>query len=202
MANPFYVSPLGGLNVGQSIQNMGNQWQQNEIMDMRRTQFEQGQQDREAAMQAQEAQAAKQAQVQELAKKALGGDIEAAQQVYLADPAIGAQMDKALGIQDDAQRKQVAGFFEQFLSLPKGQARTDFLQRTAGKTPFTIDDNLLAMDEETRDRNAMLASANYLSKEQMSMLQGDKQQPFQQGSGEMSGYVFNPNTGQVSYRLL
>ena len=182
--NPFYVSPLGGLNVGQSIQNMGNQWRQNEL-------YEQAQQEQEAQQQ-------KQAQVMELAKKAIDGDIEAAQQVYLADPNMGAQVDKALGIQSENQRKQAAGFFEQYLSLPKGQARTDFLQRTAGKTPFTLDDDLLAMDEETRDRNAMLASANYLSKEQLSMLQSDKKQSFQQGSGDMSGYVFNPNTGQYS----
>lgn len=185
MANPFYVSPLGGLNVGQSIQNMGNQWQQNEIMDMRRTQFEQGQQDREAAMQAQEAQVAKQAQIMELAQKAIGGDIEAAQQVYLADPNMGAQVDKALGIQSEEQRKQAAGFFEQILSIPKGAARAEFLQRTAGKTPFTLDDDLLAMDEETRDRNIMLAGANYLSKEQLAMLQG--------GTGE------KPTTAQADF---
>ena len=132
--NPFYVSPLGGLNVGQSIQNMGNQWRQNELY--------------EQAQQAQEAQAAKQAQMMELAQRAIGGDIVAAQQVYLADPNMGAQVDKALGIQSEDQRRQAAGFFEQYLSLPKGQARTDFLQRTAGKTPFTLDDDLLAMDED------------------------------------------------------
>lgn len=167
--NPFYVSPLGGLDVGQSVTNMGNQWKQNEMMDMQRTQFEQQQQ--------QQAQAKKtQAQMQDLTKRAFAGDMSAVPEIYALDPTLGAKVDQGLGIQNEQQAKQAGGFLEKYLSLPKGQARTDFLQKTAGSTPFTIDDDLLAMDEETRDRNAMLAAGRYLNKEQLAMLQQPEQE--------------------------
>lgn len=163
--NPFYVSPLGGMNIGQSVTNMGNQWKQNEMMDMQRTQFEQQQQQQAQAKQTQQ-------QMQALTKRAFAGDMTAVPEIYALDPTLGAKIDQGLGIQNEQQAKQAGGFLEKYLSLPKGQARTDFLQKTAGITPFTIDDDLLAMDEETRDRNAMLAAGRYLNKEQLAMLQG------------------------------
>lgn len=176
MANPFYVSPLGGLNVGQSIQNMGNQWQQNEIMDMRRTQFEQGQQDREAAMQAQEAQAAKQAMLKDLGTKAMQGDLTASQQLWVEAPEYAAQIDKGLGIQNDQQKQQVGGWLEKYLTTPADQ-RDAFLQKTASQTPFSIDDDLLAMDPAQRDGYANMLAGRYLNKDQISMLQGGGESP-------------------------
>ena len=177
MANPFYVSPLGGLNVGQSIQNMGNQWQQNEIMDMRRTQFEQGQQDREAAMQ-------KQSMLKDLANKAIGGDLNAAQKLWVEAPEYAAQIDKGLGIQNEQQAQQVGGWLEQYLTTPADQ-RDAFLQKTASQTPFSIDDDLLAMDPAQRDSYANMLAGRYLNKEQLAMLQG--------GTGE------KPTTAQADF---
>lgn len=164
MANPFYVSPLGGLNVGQSIQNMGSQWQQNEIMDMRRTQFEQGQQDRESAMQ-------KQSMLKDLASKAVSGDLTASQQLWVEAPEYAAQIDKGLSIQNEQQAQQVGGWLEQYLTTPTDQ-RDAFLQKTASQTPFSIDDDLLAMDPAQRDGYANMLAGRYLNKEQLAMLQG------------------------------
>ena len=87
--NPFYVSPLGGLNVGQSLQNMGNQWRQNEID--------------EQARQAQEAQQQKRARLQDLGAKAMSGDLQASQQLWVESPEYAAQIDKGLGIQNEQQ---------------------------------------------------------------------------------------------------
>ena len=164
--NPFYVSPLGGLNVGQSVTNMANQWDKNEMMDMQRTQFEQGQQDREA-------QEATKAQMQELAGKAMGGDIDALQQVYTLNPQMGEAAPKALDIQTEEQSAQVGGWLQQYYSKPKGE-RYKWLQESAKQSPVAFDDKFLGMPEEEVERSIMLAAPTFLSKEQMGILQGGK----------------------------
>lgn len=157
MANPFYVSPLGGLNVGQAVTNMGNQWKQNEAMDMQR-------QDRDAAAQ-------RQAMIKDLGAKAMQGDLQASQQLAVEAPEYFQQIDKALGIQNEQQAQQVGGWLEQYLTTPADQ-RDAFLQKTAGQTPFSIDDDLLAMDPAQRDGYANMLAGRYLNKDQMAMLQG------------------------------
>lgn len=155
--NPFYVSPLGGLNVGQSLQNMGNQWRQNEID--------------EQARQAQEAQQQKQARLQDLGAKAMSGDLQASQQLWVESPEYAAQIDKGLGIQNEQQAQQVGGWLEKYLTTPTDQ-RDAFLQATASQTPFTIDDDLQAMDPAQRDQYANILAGRYLNKDQLAMLQG------------------------------
>ena len=177
MSNPFYVSPLGGLDVGGSVSNMANQWKQNELMDMKRTQFEQGQQDREA-------QVKKQAMLKDLGAKAMGGDLQASQQLWVEAPEYAAQVDKGLGIQNEQQAQQVGGWLEKYLSTPADQ-RDAFLQSTAKQTPFSIDDDLMAMDPAQRDQYANMLAGRYLNKEQLSMLQGDA------GDGSVSQQDFN-----------
>lgn len=177
MSNPFYVSPLGGLDVGGSVSNMANQWKQNELMDMKRTQFEQGQQDREA-------QVKKQAMLKDLGAKAMGGDLQASQQLWVEAPEYAAQVDKGLGIQNEQQAQQVGGWLEKYLSTPADQ-RDAFLQSTAKQTPFSIDDDLMAMDPAQRDQYANMLAGRYLNKEQLSMLQGGA------GDGSVSQQDFN-----------
>lgn len=166
--NPFYVSPLGGLDVGgvarQTFSDIRDSNQQAELMDMQRTQFEQGQQDREAGMQ-------KQARLKELGNAAIGGDLNASQQLWAEAPEYAAQIDKGLGIQNEQQLKQVGGWLEQYLTTPAEQ-RGEFLQKTADKTPFSIDDDLLAMDPKQRDGYANMLAGRYLNKDQIKMLQG------------------------------
>jgi hypothetical protein len=164
MANPFYVSPLGGLDVGQSVTNMANQWDKNEMMDMQRTQFEQQQKDREA-------QAAQQAKNKDLAARMVAGDLLAGQELIVANPEYAAKIDSALGIQNDQQKAQVSGWLEKYLSTPAAD-RDAFLQSTASATPFTVDDDLLAMDPAQRDQYANMIAGRYLNKEQLGMLQG------------------------------
>ncbi|MEO9497713.1 MAG: hypothetical protein ABJG42_24780 [Vibrio splendidus] len=165
MANPFYVSPLGGLDVGQSVTNMANQWDKNELMDMQRTQFEQEQQDREA-------QATKQAKIKELGTAAMGGDLKASQQLWVEAPEYAAKIDEGLGIQSDQQAQQAGGWLEKYLTTPPEQ-RDAFLQSTAKQTPFSIDDDLMAMDPSQRDSYANMLAGRYLNDDQLAMLQGD-----------------------------
>lgn len=165
--NPFYVSPLGGLDVGgmarQTFSDIRDSNQQAELMDMQRTQFEQGQQDREA-------QAAAKAQMQELAGKAMGGDIDALQQVYTLNPQMGEAVKKGLDIQTDDQSAQVGGWLQQYYSKPKGE-RYKWLQESAKQSPVAFDDKFLGMPEEEVERSIMLAAPTFLSKEQMGILQ-------------------------------
>lgn len=181
--NPFYVSPLGGLDLGQQADKVFTGIEQKRVRDQEEAQLKQQQE--------------RQAMLKDLGTKAMQGDLTASQQLWVEAPEYAAQIDKGLGIQSDQQKQQVGGWLEKYLTTPADQ-RDAFLQKTASQTPFSIDDDLLAMDPAQRDGYANMLAGRYLNKDQISMLQGDKQQPLQQGSGEMSGYVFNPNTGQYS----
>lgn len=164
MANPFYVSPLGGLDLGATARQVFSDIRNNELMDMQRTQFEQQQQDREA-------QVKKQSMLKELGAKAMAGDLNASQQLAMESPELFAQVDKALGIQNEQQAQQVGGWLEKYLTTPPDQ-RDVFLQSTAKQTPFTIDDDLMAMDPKQRDSYANMLAGRYLNKDQLAMLQG------------------------------
>ncbi|MGB3724816.1 MAG: hypothetical protein WA981_03540 [Glaciecola sp.] len=165
--NPFYISPLGGMNVGQSVTNMGNQWKQNEMMDMQRTQFEQQQQ--------QQAQAKKtQAQIKNLMPKAMQGDVAALQEIYTIDPSIGQKVREGAGIRDEAQAKQTSWWLQQYhaKAATDPKAAYDWLQQTAAKSPVDFDDKFLGMPQEEVHKQIMLATPAFFDKEQLAMLQG------------------------------
>lgn len=169
MANPFYVSPLGGLDVGGTVRQTFSDIRNNELMDMKRTEFEQQQQDREAQMK-------KQSMLKELGAKAMAGDLNASQQLWIEAPEYAAQVDKGLGIQNEQQAQQVGGWLEKYLTTPPDQ-RDAFLQSTAKQTPFSIDDDLMAMDPKQRDSYANMLAGRYLNKDQLAMLQGGGASP-------------------------
>lgn len=143
-------------------------------------------------MQAQEAQA----KSQKLIERAMGGDYAALPELYAMNPKLGEQIDKGLGIQDERQAAQVGGWLEKYLSQTP-EKQDEFLRKTASQTPFTVDDDLLEMDPEERKNAAMLMAGRYLNKDQLAMLSGG-QTKYQQGTGDMAGYVFNPDSGQYS----
>jgi hypothetical protein len=151
--NPFYVSPLGGMDVGAQADKVFNSIEQ-------RQQQEQAQ--------------AKQAQLKELATKAMGGDLQSSKRLWVEAPEYAAQIDKGLGIQSEEQKAQVGGWIEKYVTTPPEQ-RQAFLEATASQTPFTIDDDLLAMDAAQRDGYANMLAGRYLNDEQLAMLQGGDQ---------------------------
>jgi len=164
MANPFDVTPLGGLNLGSTYANA--------------VEFGQQQEDRAMQQQAMQVKAQQQAQLQELAQKAMSGDYNAAAQIYAINPEYAAQIDKGLGIKDEREAAQVGGWIEKYLTSKDKQA---YLEETAALTPFTLDDDLLKMDPIERDGYVSLAAGRYLNKEQLSMLGGtSKDTPDQQ----------------------
>jgi hypothetical protein len=195
MANPFYVSPLGGLDVGQSVTNMANQWDKNELMDMKRTQFEQGQQ-------AQEAQAAQQQRQQQLATAWQNGDLKAGQAMYAEFPEMAAKVDAGMGVQDEKQAAQVGGFFEKLMAQPDLKSKRDYLQRTAGQTPFTVDDDLLAMDDETLERAINVTAPRYLKPEQLDALQGVSAEKGPSAVEETKWFMKQPENVQQAHLKL
>lgn len=189
MANPFYVSPLGGVNLG-DVANNAFQMQANrraegradKQLGMQQQRLDMQQQQMQAQQQQQQAAAARQQQLQELATKAQSGDLQASKQLYAMDPKMGAAIDQAMGIRDEAQAKQVGGWLEQYMATPADK-REEFLQKTASSTPFTADDDLLAMDPVKRDQYANLLAGRYLNEEQINQLglePEEKMTPYQQ----------------------
>ena len=160
--NPFYVSPLGGLNLGEVAGGVYNAYNQRQAIDEQRAMQQQ-------QMQQQQAQ---QKEMQELALKMQSGDMQAGQMFYAKYPEMAAKVDAGMKIQSENQAKQVGGFFEKLVAIPTLQGKRDFLQKTAGQTPFTIDDDLAAMDDETLERSINVTAPRYLSKDQLAMLQG------------------------------
>lgn len=155
--NPFYVSPLGGLDLGQQADKVFAGIEQKRVRDQEEAQLKQQQE--------------RQAMLKDLGTKAMQGDLTASQQLWVEAPEYAAQIDKGLGIQDEQQAQQVGGWLEQYLTTPADQ-RDAFLQKTASQTPFSIDDDLLAMDPAQRDGYANMLAGRYLNKEQIGMLQG------------------------------
>lgn len=160
--NPFYVSPLGGLDLGQTVGGIYNAYNRRQEIDEQKAMQEQQVQQQKA----------QQAEMQDLAMRMQQGDIAAGQEFYSKYPERAAMVDKGMGVRDENQAKQIGGFFEKLIAIPDLKGKRDFLQKTAGQTPFTIDDDLLAMDDETLQNSINITAPRYLNKEQISMLQG------------------------------
>ncbi len=128
--NPFYVSPLGGLDLGQTVGGIYNAYNRRQEIDEQK-----------------DLQQAQQAEMQDLAMRMQQGYIADGQEFYSKYPERAAMVDKGMGVRDANQAKQIGGFFEKLIAIPDLQGKRDFLQKTAGQTPFTIDDDLLAMDD-------------------------------------------------------
>ncbi len=160
--NPFYVSPLGGLDLGQTVGGIYNAYSRRQEIDEQKALQEQQMQQQQA----------RQAEMQDLAMRMQQGDIAAGQEFYSKYPERAAMVDKGMGVRDENQAKQIGGFFEKLIAIPDLQGKRDFLQKTAGQTPFTIDDDLLAMDDETLQNSINITAPRYLNKEQIGMLQG------------------------------
>lgn len=159
--NPFYVSPLGGLDLGQTVGGIYNAYNRRQEIDEQKALQEQQMQQQQA----------RQAMLKDLGAKAMQGDLTASQQLWVEAPEYAAQIDKGLGIQNDQQKQQVSGWLEKYLTTPADQ-REAFLQATASQTPFSIDDDFLAMDPAQRDGYANVLAGRYLNKDQIGMLQG------------------------------
>ena len=155
--NPFYVSPLGGLDLGKTVGGIYDAYNQRQAIDEQK------------AMQQK-----RQAMLKDLGTKAMQGDLQASQQLWIEAPEYAAQVDKGLGIQSEQQKQQVGGWLEKYLTTPPDQ-RDAFLQSTAKQTPFSIDDDLMAMDPKQRDQYANVLAGRYLNKDQLAMLQGSGQ---------------------------
>jgi len=153
--NPFYVEPLGGLDLGQTVGGIYNAYNSRQEIDEQKA-LQQAQKD----------------EIKDLAMRMQQGDIAAGQEFYSKYPERAVMVDKGMGVRDANQAKQIGGFFERLIAIPDLQGKRDFLQKTAGKTPFTIDDDLLAMDDETLQNSINITAPRYLNKEQISMLQG------------------------------
>lgn len=165
--NPFYVSPLGGLDLGQTVGGIYNAYNRRQEIDEQKALQEQQMQQQQA----------RQAEMQDLAMRMQQGDIAAGQEFYSKYPERAAMVDKGMGVRDENQAKQIGGFFEKLIAIPDLQGKRDFLQKTAGQTPFTIDDDLLAMDDETLQNSINITAPRYLNKEQIGMLQGGGESP-------------------------
>lgn len=204
MANPFYVNPLGGVDPSRALASGIQGYKQNQYEDL----AEQALSGDNAALERlaiespqmmqqispliqQRQQAAQQEQTQELTQRAMGGDFEASKQLYAANPELGAQIDEAMGIQDERQKEQVGGWLEQYMSATD---KNTFLEKTAAQTPFSIDDDMLDMDPQERDSYANLLAGRYLTEDQLRGV-GEK---YEQGTGVMQGYSFNPEDGTYS----
>lgn len=153
--NPFYVSPLGGLDLGQTVGGIYDAYNRRQEIDEQKA-LQQTQKD----------------EIKDLAMRMQQGDIAAGQEFYSKYPERAAMVDKGMGVRDANQAKQIGGFFEKLIAIPDLQGKRDFLQKTAGQTPFTIDDDLLAMDDETLQNSINITAPRYLSKEQVGILQG------------------------------
>ena len=156
--NPYQVNPLGGLDLGAAVGDFGQKLEQSRM--------------REQQQESMQLQQQKQENIKNLALKSMEGDLMASKQLWAEAPEYAAQIDKSLGIQDEAQSKQVGGWLEQYLSTPS-ESRQEFLEKTASSTPFTVDDDLLAMDAAQRDQYANLLAGRYLNEDQLSMLVGN-----------------------------
>lgn len=158
--NPFYVSPLGGLDLGQQADKVFTGIEQKRVRDQEEAQLKQQQE--------------LQSRIRELAPKAMNGDVGALQEIYTIDPSIGQKMREGAGIRDEAQAKQVNGWLQQYhaKAAVDPKAAYDWLQQSAKQSPVEFDDQFLGMPQEEVHKRIMLASPAFLDKEQMAMLQG------------------------------
>jgi len=153
--NPFYVSPLGGLDLGKTVGGIYNAYNQRQAIDEQKG-----------------VQQAQQKEIQELAMAMQNGDMQAGQTLYAKYPDLAAKVDAGMKIQDERQLEQVRGFYERLAAIPTIQGKRDYLKQTAGKTPFTADDELLAMSDEELERSFNVTAPRYLSKEQLAAVGG------------------------------
>lgn len=187
MANPFYVSPLGGLDLGQQADKVFAGIERGRVREQEEAQLRQQQE--------------RQTMLKDLGAKAMQGDLNASQQLWVEAPEYAAQIDKGLGIQSEQQAQQVGGWLEQYLTTPADQ-RDAFLQKTASQTPFSIDDDLLAMDPAQRDGYANMLAGKYLNKEQLAMLQGVDTQKGPSAVEETKWFMQQPENVQQAHLKL
>lgn len=132
--NPFFVSPLGGVNLGASVAQ-GFQLGQQIGQTRRREQLQQ--------QQAQQAQ-----QMQQLRQQALGGDQQALQQIAAFDPQAAQQLQQ---FQTEGFQRRVQSVVQgaaQAQALPTDEAKLDFLRSRRGQ--------LVAQGVSTEDTDELI----------------------------------------------
>lgn len=194
MPNQFYVAPasggaLKGLTAGLQGLTAYNQ-NQNEI----------GRQDaaKQEAKQAQQADA-------ELVKQIQGKDPEALFALMQTNPQLAQNVMKATGFIDGQQRQASADSMLEYLGggdVEQAVMTQVEVLKQMGKDPKAVLQWGLMPESEQKRKFAETALALNATPEQWNRYQSMNKAPektkLQQGTGDMSGYSFNPETGEYS----
>lgn len=183
MADPRYtVNPLGGFNVGQAL---GDAFAQRERRGMLENQELQKQ------------------QMQNLMGAASQGDQAAIAELYKFDPQTAQAFEQRLAGQETAQQDA------------RTEATVDFIEKLSFMEPekqeaafnLAVDDDRFDIDEEdralfNRPEYQRAVIGKFKGEDYVNNLFGKQEEvkptKFQQGTGKLSGYVFNPETGEYS----
>lgn len=180
-----YVQPLGGISMADEIKKQ-------QLFDQQQAQYKQEQEDK--------------ARMSELAMSASRGNADAISELWGLNP-------QFAQVFEDRERKLVA---EKGLKYAKDvkQAETDWglrwkqadapekkqqlLQEALQNPLIDIDEQDVNIQGDGADLAVNSLLFSHLGKDQYKAMFGEDKTKYEQGTGVMQGYTFNPNTGEYS----
>lgn len=173
-------APLQGLGQYQAVQA------QKADADLRKAQLAEQARQREL-----------QPKIAELTELALSGDDEAARQLFILNPEMAAKTDEFMGVRDEQSKAAVSDWFNGYMSIPEEQRR-QYLIDNAELTPFTADDEMLAMGDEQLRAYEKIIAPKYLTAEQYKAITPEKMSPYQQEQANLAREKFNFDKSQAA----
>lgn len=166
----------------------------------------QGLQYNNQVMQQQQQQAGNEQKMRELAGRYAKGDTTAIADMFSVDPKMGMVFQQEeqrriaeKGAQHNEQvKKATTDFFVRLKGTPKEQW-AQMAEEALTNDMIDVNPQRAQAIAQGNDFVVDVGLAGYLGADAYKQIfGGEKKQPFQQGTGDMSGYVFDPNTGQYS----
>lgn len=187
-ANPFYVQPGGDYSkglagLGQAVGQLGERKREAEIKESAGKRFEQARTD--------------------ITEAYKSGDPDKLMEVSFRYPEFQAVIKASLGTLERGAQNRQDRFVIDVLSDPNNAGdkylrhieELESNQRDSTHTKQSYEDLLKNPEAELKEMRMSLAASNPDAYKAMRDEEGDKASDFQQGTGDMSGSVFNPNDG-------
>jgi len=202
MGNPYEIRPLGGLDLGGGIAQLGDRYRQSrDVKEQKQAQQAQAQQMQAEKLRQQEVLGAASKYYQE-------GNTDGLAELMIQNPALADQMQKSVNFVSDVSRKDSAQTaFKSLMQLHGGGSvntlaagRAERVMNEGGDPTDTINAaKITDRAEQIREYEMQLMVSDpsmwKMYKEQTAKPEGAT---FQQGTGDVSGLSFNPATGEYS----
>ena len=202
MANPYEIRPLGGLDLGGGIAQLGDRYRQSQdIKQQKQMQQAQMQQMQAEKLRKQEARQAASAAYQ-------SGDMNAVFEIMSNNPDIAEAMQKSISFVSDVTRKKSAETaIKGLIQLGRGGSidplidnHAEFVESEGGDPKDTLETKSLKTPEEKKRalEAQLIASDSGMWKQWQEYNAKPEAKKWEQGTGDMSGRGFNPITGLYS----